>query len=389
MRKDIETYELIEQYLNRILTGEDLIRVEKLIDSDKEFANEVHQHKIINDFVFDRSMVDIKEQIKTIHYSNLPTSGKKFGKGKLFGFLGAIILTGIIISSILFFDNKEKAGLIIDNETPVELNKPTIPEPKVVIQDEQPTQKISAPIKSEQTKESDYSEPEKINSEKQPANENPREEIIFIDKFQPIEEEENVADITSKEEIISKIPKEDEIINPQVNEINCQDITIEAVIESSKSCDNKASGQINISKNNITGGTPPYQVSIDGGQNFYSQFQFNKLLSKLYPVIIRDKDNCKSEKQNIIVGSKDCSYEYAFAPDKNEEWKIPTKEKTGNLKIYSKTGQIIYQETFDFPGEYYWNGRSSSGNELPMGAYMFILELQGEEDFYGTVTLVR
>ncbi len=390
MRKDIETYELIEQYLNGNLDDKELGRVEKLINSDKEFALEVEKHKKINDFIFDRSMLDIKDQIRNIHEQNLPSSGKNFGRGKLFGFIGGLILTGVVVSYIIISNNDKniETPIKLKVEEPFENTALTTIEHTAITKEVEPN--IYSNTKQETTNQKEQNSSDTKNIKEQPIEELEKEGTKPEAEALVPEDSAEIKDTTAApEESTGDIQEEESETTSAANEFDCNEVTIEALIESTKSCDNKASGEIQIAENSITGGTPPYQVSIDGGLNFYSLFNFEKLFPKLYPVIIRDKNNCKSELLNQLVGSMDCTYEYNFAPDKGERWEIPTKEKTGNIKIYSNSGQIIFQQVFDFPGTNYWYGRNSAGNDLPMGLYTFVLELDGEDTLIGAVTIIR
>jgi gliding motility-associated-like protein len=106
-------------------------------------------------------------------------------------------------------------------------------------------------------------------------------------------------------------------------------------------------------------------------------------------VFIKDANNCFSKLGDILIKAIDCSYEYVFSPDKGEVWKIPTKESAGEIKIFNKQGKLVYSAEFDMPGDYEWDGRTNSGGELPMGAYLFVLKLRDNETLKGNVTIVR
>lgn len=403
MRKDIETYELIEQYLNGNLSGDELKRVERLIKSDKEFAREVDQHRKIQNIIIERSLIDIKEQVKDIHQRNTVSSKSKFGKGKFFGSIGALVIIGTVLVFVLKTKDSVSPELPIQEtqqeieamHVPVEIQQQLTPETSVLSEEKetsgQETGNIYKPDNSviESSTESDNGN----------VTSNEIEDNAFVDEKVETELTENSTEVLSPSEEIkaNKTPVKQNITKNTASEISgttskediCDNVTIDATVESVKSCDNKASGEISIIEGSITGGTSPYIVSIDGGKNYYPQLVFTKLKAGTYAMFIQDINNCTSDKILYTVHSKDCSYEFAFAPDKGEVWEIPTNEQTGSIKIYSKTGQIIFQQSFDYPDSYYWNGRNNSGNELPMGAYMFILQLDGEGPLYGTVTIIR
>lgn len=386
MRRDIETYELIEQYLNGHLTGEELKRVEDLINSDAKFAREVEQHQLVSDFIFNRSMIDLKDQIKNIHENSRASSSGKFGREKLYGFIGAIIITGTIVTALLIHKEEKEIHPEQLPETTESKQEPKIvgTSPSIEVEENTPENNAEKPI-------------EKNNVEIKPIPEGVAieriEEKIEEKSAEPETNEENAEpkDIFTVTESETKVEPVNEITGEaEPHQLNpCQGVSISADISTEKSCNNKASGKIIISENSINGGEPPYQVSIDNGKNFYMQQQFAGLYSKLYSVVIKDKNDCKSSPENMLVESMDCKYEYQFAPDEGENWEIPTQEKNGSIKIYNKAGQVIYRQVFDYPGTFYWNGRTDTERELPMGVYSFILELEGEQPLVGTVTIIR
>ncbi len=184
--------------------------------------------------------------------------------------------------------------------------------------------------------------------------------------------------------------KESELqTDDRTDSVDCSRVVISAEVEIEESCEQRPTGKISIVKSSIRGGNPPYGVSVDNGKNFYSSFVFGELPPGNYILWLKDKYNCLTNAGSYWISSIDCNYDFVFAPDKGELWKVPNNENTGNLKIYNQQGKLVFNNRIDYSGAYLWDGRSSVGSSLPMGVYQFILELDNKDLLIGNITIVR
>ena len=101
MRKEIETYELIEKFLSGALTGPEADSVRNRIEHDPDFASEVNQHKQVQNLIIDRSLIEIKDKIQDIHSHCSASSGNRFNTKNLFSIFGGIVLLGVIAAYFL------------------------------------------------------------------------------------------------------------------------------------------------------------------------------------------------------------------------------------------------------------------------------------------------
>ena len=62
----IETYELIERYLLGRTSADENAEIESRIKNDPSFANEVQQHRDMQQVIHDYSVVDVKEMLTRI-----------------------------------------------------------------------------------------------------------------------------------------------------------------------------------------------------------------------------------------------------------------------------------------------------------------------------------
>lgn len=404
MRQDIEKYELIENYLKGELSPEEKLMVESQIKSDPGFANLVKQQRSMFELMVNGTLLDLKDNLNRIHskanrQNNTPSKGN-FGTGKLFLIFAAASL--LIVSTYLF--NKE-------NEV--------IPEPVKIVHQQNKgvpstefSEFVGSPQTDKQTKITKEKNPtptkkviqeERSHAKKQAVVENievPSESSPFLPENHnktttpqvptPEYKKQGTDQPTSED----AIPQEQGAIDqgsPETNEepFDCSQIKITAEVGHTKSCDQKATGSLFIKENTISGGVAPYQYSINGGKNFYPNFMFDKLFSKAYEIAIVDANKCKSSLGTYILGSKDCSYSAVLRPSEDIFWKIPTQDKTGNIKIFQVGGAMVYEKDIEFPGIHEWMGLTTNGRELPMGTYIFILTLDGEEPLQGNVTIIR
>lgn len=57
-----------------------------------------------------------------------------------------------------------------------------------------------------------------------------------------------------------------------------------------------------------SGGSPPYQYSIDNGRHFYAHAYFDELMAGAYPIIVRDAKGCYNRPLKLTMGQPDSFY---------------------------------------------------------------------------------
>jgi len=383
MKHEIEIYELIEKYLQGNLKGDELKSIEERIQSDPEFALEVSKHQESHNFIFERAMVDMKDQIGKIHQKNTISGNGKLGWRNLFSYLGVLLFTAALIIVVSAKNRYEEGTLfqglrkktVAENSDSIRVAvKPIKQKKQVYVQQEIVTDTLSLSDSLNTIDTSDVYSQKDIEEELSD----------IINSAVPVVNSESQPELKNNDPESKNNPQES-----STSKTDCNDIEIEADIESENSCDDKPTGKISVNKQSLDGGEPPYQLSIDGGKNYYSNLAVSNLSPSKYKVFIKDANNCFSKLGDILIKAIDCSYEYVFSPDKGKVWKIPTKESAGEIKIFNKQGKLVYSAEFDMPGDYEWDGRTNSGGELPMGAYLFVLKLRDNETLKGNVTIVR
>ena len=106
MKKDQETYQLINDYLNGSMTGLEKKTVSDRIQTDAEFAKEFRKQKELNNLVFTNRMKDLKTRMgKDISSINTTTPPKKSNNKRLLVLLALLAIIGT--GSIIYFNRSD------------------------------------------------------------------------------------------------------------------------------------------------------------------------------------------------------------------------------------------------------------------------------------------
>lgn len=390
MRQEIEKYELIEQYLNDDLSKEQRFEVEQRIKTDPEFAQEVKQQQQVVQLIEEGTFLSIRDKIQAIHQNNnFSGKGKSGRNGKLLLGSGIIIvLSTILVTLFINRNNTEK----------IDIGKPQ----EDIVIDSTRTDTIRQEIQVatlEVISEEKIREKEIDEKSKEPVNNSSEINKAENSQVQNDNQNKKIPD-TAKKQINEPIPSKEHKIGIDTADvpheeleiqkvIDCDEVIIFAKVTTSASCEEKPTGKIYIDPESFEGGEGPYSISIDNEVNFRNSYLFDNLFASIYNITIKDKNGCTSDLGVFKISSEPCTYEYAFAPEEGESWTIPNKNKPGKLKIFDKSGRLVYQLSIDFQGTYKWYGKSGAGDQLPMGLYQFTLELEDSEPMVGHVTIIR
>jgi hypothetical protein len=388
MKKDIDIYELIEAYLKGSLSDKERQMVEQRIKTDAEFARVLDQHRTIHTIINEGSLLDIRDRLNHIHHSAVAKKSRFPRKpGTYLAIVGILSLPVIL----LFLRDKSNTNGSTHRISIVQSADTIIPQDTIQLVAEQKEETPAAEI------------PEKVINEIQATTETSLPENgvkisndtarSIVDRVEEKRPEELITD-RSIDSVVEEKPEPEPVITPEVSTeeedtVDCSKVTMEAEVVLEKSCFGKPTGRITVVSESIGGGTPPYKMSIDNGENYYDQTDFRKLLPRVYTLWIKDKDNCLTCLGTYSIESMDCSMEYVFAPLKDEFWEVPSRECAGNLKIYNQQGRIVWEKQLA-PGEkYQWDGTDINGNLLKMGMYPFLVIFENGEQLTGGVTIVK
>ncbi|MCB0397619.1 MAG: gliding motility-associated C-terminal domain-containing protein [Flavobacteriales bacterium] len=162
-----------------------------------------------------------------------------------------------------------------------------------------------------------------------------------------------------------------------------------------------AYGQLVIDLNNVSGGVAPYQISMNGGNSFTSQFYYPDLKLGTYPIMVRDVNGCMYQTSAEVPF--ECEFPEtllypfnAFTPNDdgvNDLWTIAGIEvfKSHKVVVYNRWGQLVF-ESEEYSNEDGWDGKFH-GSPLPEATYFYVLDVTGWDEKEikksGIVTIVR
>jgi biopolymer transport protein ExbD len=389
MIADIEKYEQIERFLTNRLSEEERIALEISAVSDAQLAGAIERHRQVVHFVNTSMYLGIREKIGEIH-----TKRSRKAKIRKSGIktvtLIAVVL--IILSAILFFmlnNNRQKSTV-----------KPQLPPAS---HEEQPIQNkgVSSSIPKppnntlQNVRAGSACNPDSLSKIQSTENHGEEKQLIRQNTLQlnPIRQEESTIDISH---ILTKTEHpeqpQEQITQQNIlqeNSFDCSQVSIFAEVTLEPSCENEATGTIAVAKTTISGGTPPYSLSIDNQKSYQTKLKYSALSPNHYSVWIRDDNECSTCLGTFTVGNVRCGYQDIFAPDKGELWEIPNKGMACKMLIYNQNGALVVEADYDLPGSYFWDGRNALGEIQPMGVYTFLLRFEDSTSLQGNVTIIR
>lgn len=104
--------ELIERYLDRTLAVEEISEVEDKIRHNPDFARLVAQHRMAQELIVDRGLLELKQKIKDGNYGN----ESKGGLPKGFWLLGGLLLLAVAIYTVFNFQNQPTTTVLAPKE---------------------------------------------------------------------------------------------------------------------------------------------------------------------------------------------------------------------------------------------------------------------------------
>ncbi len=385
----IETYELIERYLLGRLNPDEKAEMETRIKNDPSFANQVEQHRGMQQVINDYSVLDVKDILSRIR------DRKQISIRKRNKFYRSMLIVGscaIIVSlSLLYFFSNNDSAVRRASEAPgasEALTDALVPagEKEEITEDQGPSEESIQSGDRSQTEKSAGLPDGKIKSEKDDAVKDlPMEQADSSAlRASPIAATKAAPDLKSGTSGTSQDLQSGEEHKADDTSKPCK---IKAGYSTEPSCNNKATGVIRIIKSTLITGTPPYQAVLNG--EYSDSLVFRGLKPGFYRLEIKDAAGCLVSLGTVMVGTKDCTYQDKFyAP--LELWEIPLEDsQLGTIEIRNKNGLIVYRLRFDGTGREYWNGNDMNNEALPLGAYFFTIRYDNGEVFLGSVTINR
>jgi hypothetical protein len=361
LRPELETYHLIDSYLNGKLEGETLRAFEEQLKSDPAFAEEVSFQQLTNEVVIGASYDSLRSQM-TKDIEQIDTSAK-IKTWSLYTVAAFILLTGGI-SIYRYTHNESKPA-----KTDVKEFKPAAQ-----------SSVSTAPAKTYVN--TDLKTPSYQKQETQQTPDFKESAVTKIDTQAAVTQIPNVQQHTPSEKTAPDVKTHQPAENTgTVTTANpCLNTRITAETSSRPAC---------ILLSNVQGGTSPYTLSLDHSAAKPVKESYSYLSAGTHTLLITDKNGCSKE-LHVSIAEKNCrKTSYVFAPEKGETWKISgTNSSDFSITILNIAGTQVYKSN-TMQGEFEWQGIGQQGEYLSAGLYIYVIEYKNGQTENGQVTIVR
>jgi hypothetical protein len=370
LRPELETYQLIDNYLNGTLTGEELAAFEQRLQTDSSLAEEVSFVQLTNEVVVGATFDALRNQMSN-DIADIDAS-KNTRTWGLTGLILGIVSIGVVGMYTLSTE-----------EDTTSVTGPALQTPSVIknqpAEQSAASEKITQPATTEKTNQlrTQTDVRTALPDEKIPL-QTPLEKSTTDHAFTQIP-------VIKPAETIAHTPisKTTDAVNP------CDQVTLKAVITSSPSCDDASNGSITIPINQISGGTKPYKIAFNKSTDAGTKEHYAYLPAGTYNINITDANGCTKNFSSEVTEKNCRKTSYVFAPDKGQVCTITAKEDESYvLTILNMAGKQVYK-TNTMEGSFEWQGLSQQGEYLTAGLYIYILEYTSGEKENGQITIVR
>jgi hypothetical protein len=372
--------ELIEEYLSGKLSGKELVEFENQIATDPSLASDLEDHKVVQELIHLRGLIDTKEKLDQIKIRK-QAEASKWNKIKWWGGI-ATVLTIATLSTYTFISSS-------DSNTSIDRSYTTTSSTSTAVEvDSSHNFHHHLPLVSSKTNGSK-------DTSKGGIQENQFINVLKDTTF--------VNVITSEDPLVgSENPLPTEIKKDSVKKNTagtpndpCLNVVINGDIKTENTCTGVSNGKLFIS--NVRGGTGPYLYSLQclTSNSVYASGTtinyWDNMEAGSYRVVISDANKCSTEVLTDIK-SKYCETgkKSIFNPDLGEVWTYPLKPNAnGTVRIYDSGGVLVFETTIknNYPSN--WEGRGKDGALLNAGGYVYqILYEDGSYD-QGSVTIAR
>lgn len=348
MRTEIQTYNLIEQFLKNELSPDELISFKEELANNPELAQDVASQQMIQDIAINSHLSTIKDKTNQYNpYFNPSIRASKY-KNFALAFVTLIGTAGIIF--MIAKNNFSNSSSLINQKeqltnTIVSIDAQKIEKVNSVVSNNEETNAQKIAIKTQNPISNQHKKKEDLNItvdtpintvvDNQKSNDKKESEGEYLNlnrKSQKIIKEEEVITTTEKEytnnyskettsdeksilvvnskitirSIEDTIQKNDSFMKELKNielETPCHTEHFKLKISVIPNCLNLKTGKISIGK--IKGGRAPYFTKLDNITEFSDKHIFEELEGGLHTLYIQDADGCVYE-HKIILQTEKC-----------------------------------------------------------------------------------
>lgn len=396
--QDRRLYDRIESYLEGRMPEPERAAFEEEVQADPGLAEEVRVHRAAHMAVMEGALLGVKGRLQRIAKERAAKPTPKLSVNGLGKAAFGLLVLGVLMLAFLFawpeqevaIDPPVKSRSLEATETPplgaTPHTDPPATQPEAL--SERPSQPMpSMPTASRRTAPNpvtDMQEPQATaregeGSESIPA---PAERTLEPSSSPP-------PSLSSARVAGTSIDDPEANLTSQKLSPAAARVVIEGSVEVGPACLGKSDGILSVDEASVSGGTPPYRFSVDGGRSFYAQHEFSGLPSGQYEVVAQDAHGNASALGTHEVPAERCEEERIVintqAPNGNY-WELPLRSGEGcRLEVLNETGRVVFSA--DEPMR--WHGVGSSGETLASGVYAYRILCGGRLDSKGTIVISR
>ena len=343
-----DTYQLIEDYINNVLSPADCSAFEVRLTLDSALKEQYDLHLLANDLVLEKRLSHLNTLVDTEKSTQQKNNILKKG------LLGGLVLSTIL--AIVYFSPKEETTIVLA-----------------------PTEKMVFPIIEPTIQENIKLVPDTI-SKKETLTNIPSKEI---EKTHLSSEDSNVQLVENNsvaQNLIQPIKKSTQpvaITNP------CDTVSIHFKASTNTICEGLQNGTITSS--NITGGTPPLTPII---LNEYQEEVVNhSLKAGIYHIQLRDKNDCKSAQQQVEIVSKRCLEDYSISKAFGTSVKIPAFDEAITFTVLNQNNTVYFETEFNAFEDIEWKGENNQ-TQIVEGYYLLLITTEKGQELTGSITIL-
>lgn len=408
---DREKFDLIERYIAGKLTASEQDTFQKLWATDPDFVEEVNYHELVNDFIIDAGLLEVKQKLSKYTNAKKPPKPNFFKKvvGKTQNLVIASIMLIMTGFGIGLWVIQQPFNNAVNKQSPPKAENTDSSGPKAhpkskinrsIKTDKPKTQKNSA-IKSDDSKRQSSAPNQgsnnSLNGSKSANLSYKKSDKTSLNKIERLSYSSSLGAL-SNSTIVEKTRPESNLsisIKPSLKEklakSTCEETEIKGEVEAVPSCKDKINGKLKVITETIEGGKPPYSYKLSRNTRFSNKTVHSKLGKGTYIVEVKDNQGCiDTLASKIKIHTEQCGKRsFTYVPEQETRWKYPFKDKpSGRIKIFHE-GKEVYNNRINQGIPVGWNGRFNNGQKASMGLYRVIFSPHDGQPKIWLLTVIR
>lgn len=363
MKEDYKNIELIDKYLDGKMTADEKAMFENQMDASTK--NALENQTVVRKVVKGDRLLSIKEQM----IKDLATRGTSNNLWKSF-VLGTSLLAVMMGGGYLLWNSSQQM-----NNSTAENDK-----------------EIGKVSPEEGSSSETFSNSENVYTEETPQSTDDVQKFENEVSTQTSSKTKNEATIptnpngglTSNTNDYAEpnveqlaINEEEELSGASQTNTICNDVAINALVVTIPTCSGQDNGKIIVIENTISGGSGPYQFSIDN-KDFQNNAMFSSLGKGSHTISIKDSKGCSLEKsKDVSERIEDCintDGHATFSPSNNETFNFPIRADNSKVTVFNGKHNPVYTTTIKNKYHSSWDGIQNNGEIAQAGVYIFEVE---------------